>query len=303
MLAGALLLDLLAGEYPGRLHPVVWMGQVTDKLVDFAPAEGARGQFLFGCLLVVVVVAVFALPLWLLLEWLRGASPGFAVVAGALALKPAFSIRALAAAARRVEAALIEGDLPVAQAAVGHLVSRDVGGLGPGQVASATVESVAENFTDSVVAPLLWFVVLGVPGAIAYRAVNTMDAMVGYHGRYEFIGKAAARLDDVLNWVPARMAGLLLVAAAPFSGMRAGPAWRTMLAEHATTESPNAGWTMSAMAGALGVRLEKVGAYVLGRGFGRPSAGTIEGAMHVYRHALVIFLALCFLLTAVVHAR
>lgn len=302
MLAGALLLDLLAGEYPNRLHPTVWMGVLTDKLLDFAPHEGTAEQFVFGVALVVAVAGLFAVPLWFGLQWLEQWNQGVYVLVGALALKPAFSIRALWAAARRVEMALIEGELTAAQAAVGHLVSRDTAALGPGQVASAAVESVAENFTDSVVAPLLWFVVLGPTGAIAYRAVNTQDAMVGYHGRYEYIGKAAARLDDVLNYVPARLGGLLLVAAAPFSGANGGAAWRTMLADHRRTESPNAGWTMSAMAGALGVRLEKIGHYVLGDGLSRPTAGSVERSLRVYMHATALLLAGCFLALAVLHA-
>ncbi len=301
MLAGALLLDLLAGEYPPRLHPVVWMGKLTDRLVDLAPRAGVVRQLLFGGLLVLVVAGAFALPLQVALDWLAQANRGMAVVASALAFKAAFSIRALTEAARRVEAALIEDELSQAQTAVGHLVSRDTGALNSPQVASAAVESVAENFTDSVVAPLLYGVLLGPAGAIAYRAINTLDAMVGYHGRYEYLGKAAARLDDVLNYVPARIAGLVMVAGAHFGGSAPG-AWRAMWRDHGQTESPNAGWTMSAMAGALGVRLEKSGHYVLAAGSPPATAGTIERSLRVYRHATALAVTLCFLLTAVLHA-
>jgi len=127
----------------------------------------------------------------------------------------------------------------------------------------------AESVTDSIVAPLFYWLLLGVPGTIAYRVVNTFDSMIGYHGEYEYIGKFAARLDDVPNYIPARISGLLLVASAYLSRMNGSRSWLTMLRDHSKTESPNAGWTMSAMAGALRVQLEKPGYYRLG-GDGKP---------------------------------
>ena len=127
------------------------------------------------------------------------------------------------------------------------------------------MESVAESTCDSLVAPLFYFLLLGVPGAIGYRVVNTLDSMIGYHGKYEYLGKFAARLDDVLNFIPARLTALLLVLAAFVMKRNGRKAWQTALREHAKTESPNAGWPMAAMAGALDVRLEKVGHYQLGK--------------------------------------
>ena len=124
---------------------------------------------------------------------------------------------------------------------------------------SATVESVAENTSDSFVAPLFYFLLLGIPGAIAYRVVNTLDAMVGYHGEYEYLGKFASKLDDVLNFIPARLTALLLVVAAFLSKRSASASWRVALSDHSKTESPNAGWPMAAVAGALNVQLETVG--------------------------------------------
>jgi adenosylcobinamide-phosphate synthase len=124
---------------------------------------------------------------------------------------------------------------------------------------------VSENVTDSFIGPWLAFALFGLPGAVAYRAINTLDSMIGYHGKYEYLGKASARLDDLVNLVPARLTALLLVfSSALLPGQRAASAWRIMWRDHARTESPNAGWTMSGMAGALGVELEKVGHYRLG---------------------------------------
>ncbi|MSQ09436.1 MAG: cobalamin biosynthesis protein CobD [Dehalococcoidia bacterium] len=302
MLAGALLLDLLAGEYPSRWHPVVWMGVLTDRLIDFAPKDSQGEQFVYGVLVVGVVVGVFTFGTWFIVDIIRQYNPGFAVVAGALLLKPTFSIRGLWRAARGVQGALAAGEIEEARVAVSHLVSRDVAVLGQRQIASAAVESVAENFTDSVVAPLLWFVAFGPAGAMGYRAANTLDAMIGYHGRFEFLGKFAARLDDVLNLIPARIAALVLLLATPLSGANLRMAWLTLWRDHAHTASPNAGWTMSALAGALGVRLEKSGHYTLGSGFAIAAGSDIGRSLRLYWNATSILVALCFVLLAVLHA-
>ena len=178
------------------------------------------------------------------------------------------SLRGLFAAALEVGRLLLAGDLQAARAALAwHLVSRPTADLEAGQVASGAIESVAENLTDAYAAPLAFFFVFGLPGAALYRAVNTADAMLGYRdGPLEHFGKAAARLDDALNIVPARLAALAIVAAAPLVGANGRLAWRMLLRDRAVTASPNAGWTMAAIAGALGVTLEKPGAYRLGDG-------------------------------------
>jgi adenosylcobinamide-phosphate synthase len=185
-----------------------------------------------------------------------------------------------------VESALRAGHLADARRLVGfHLVSRPTGELDADHVASAAVESAAENLTDAFVAPLLCYLAFGLPGAYAYRAINTADAMIGYRAeRFEYFGKAAARLDDVLNIVPARLSALAIAAAARVAGGDARRAWRVMMRDHGRTASPNAGWTMSAMAGALGVALEKPGAYRLGDG-SLPGPGHIGRARRIARAA------------------
>ena len=205
------------------------------------------------------------------------------LVLEALALACLFSLRGLAAAARRVAAALEGGELDAARALLGRdLVSRPTAGLDAGHVASATIESVAENLTDSFLAPACCFLVAGLPGVAAYRAINTADAMFGYReGALEHFGKVAARLDDLLNLLPARLAGSALVAGAALAGERARRALAVMRRDRRLTASPNAGWTMAAMAGALGVVLEKPGAYRLGEG-SLPSAGDVARSIRVF---------------------
>jgi adenosylcobinamide-phosphate synthase len=198
----------------------------------------------------------------------------------AVLLKSVLSLRRLLEAGREVEAALQAGDLPGARRLVSwHLVSRDTSALGAGHVASAAIESLAENLPDSYLAPLLAYAAGGLPLAWAYRFCNTADAMIGYHdARHEYVGKFAARLDDVLNWLPARLAGALLAVAAPAAGGEARRAWRTLHGQHTRTASPNAGWPMSAAAGGLQVRLEKPGHYTLAGGPDLPTAADLRRA-------------------------
>ena len=167
------------------------------------------------------------------------------------------------------------------------LVSRDAEDLTEPLVAAAAIESVAENTTDSFIAPWLAFALLGLPGAFAYRAVNTLDSMIGYRGEYEYLGKVSARLDDLLNLIPARLsAGLLLLAGVVASECSVRQGWRTALREHRVTASPNAGWTIAAVAGLLGVALEKPGHYILGSAFSHPEASDIGRAVQLaYRVA------------------
>lgn len=285
ILAGALAIDLVAGEYPGRFHPVVWMGKVIDFLLDHSPHSGADRQFIFGVALVAIMLALFTVPAWVLLNFVEYRSEYAFIFAGAFLLKSTFSIRALWASVDGVRDALKQANLQDARHLVGQIVSRDTAVLDESQVAAAAIESAAENFTDSVVAPLFYFVLLGPVGALGYRVVNTLDAMVGYHGHYEYLGKAAARLDDLLNLIPARLGALLIVLCSAGSG-NVEQAWRTMWRDSAATESPNAGWTMSAMAGALGVRLEKVGAYQLGAEYNMPEAADISRCLSIVAAAV-----------------
>lgn len=290
----ALAFDLLLGDPPNRYHPVVLMGHFIRGMARLAPRQGPIRRFLHGTGLVLSGIALFSLPLaWVLAE-VRRLNPLAYGLLAALLLKATFACTGLVKAARQVKAALERSDLPEARRLVSwHLVSRDTSQLDASLVAAATVESVAENITDSIVAPLLFFALAGLPGAWAYRFVNTCDAMLGYHDPvHEHLGKFAARLDDGLNFIPARLTGLLLVAATGLVGEDAAGAWRTMWQQHHRTASPNAGWTMSAMAGALGVTLEKVGHYRLEGGPDLPGPETIDRALKVAAVTIGLFVGL-----------
>ena len=277
----ALLLDLALGEPPNRLHPTVWIGNTVALAERIAPgaSAGTTLQLAFGAGMALLIPAAWGAAAWAVSFGLLQLHPLAYVIVVAALLKTTFSVRMLHRVAAGIGLILTAGDIAEARRQMSSLVSRDTSQLTAGQMAAGAIESVAENITDSIVGPLLAFALFGLPGAVAYRAINTLDSMVGYHGRYEYLGKASARLDDLVNLIPARTAALLLwLSTAVLPGMAGGRAWRIMFAHRGRTESPNAGWTMAGMAGGLGVTLEKVGHYRLGDPAPEPEAQHIGRA-------------------------
>ncbi|MCS4509906.1 adenosylcobinamide-phosphate synthase CbiB [Xylophilus ampelinus] len=305
----ALAVDWRWGE-PRVLHPVVGMGRYlgvagrclmrrgdadADAGVDGSPSTGRWRLFAAGALAWAVgAVAVGGAAA--LLQWVALQLPPWAAAAAiGLALKPLLAWRMLHDEVAAVEAALAVS-LDAGRSRLSRLVSRDVTRLSAAEVRESAIETLAENLNDSVVAPLFWFLLLGLPGAAVYRFANTADAMWGYRGRWEWAGKWAARADDVLSWLPARITAALLL------GLR--PAlWPRLPAEARRTPSPNGGWPMGAMALRLGVRLSKPGAYYLHPGGRTPLpadtaqaldfaikavlAGVLCGLLAIYSIALV----------------
>jgi adenosylcobinamide-phosphate synthase len=288
-------LDVVAGEPPDRWHPVAWIGRALDAIERRAAARTvATGAV--GVIAVTAGVAGAAALVGALARRLGRAGS----VLEALALKPTFAVGRLATAAGEVAAALDRGGLDDARQLCGrHLVSRPTATLDRLEVTSAAVESVAENLADSVAGPLLAYALGGLAGAWAYRAVNTADSMWGYRdARYERFGRVAARLDDAVNLLPARVAAAALAAGAALAGEDGVGALRLAWRDHARTASPNAGWPMSAMAGALGVSLAKPGVYRLGDGPLPGERTAIARAVRVFGAAsgLVVGITLALML-------
>lgn len=255
--AAGLAVDAVAGEPPAPVHPVAAFGQAMGGL-ERRWWRDARAP---GVAYAAAGVSV-------------GAVAGWAVRSTALATALAVAGNALARAALGVETALVAGDLDEARRRLPALVGRDVGGLDARGVSRAAVESVAENLVDAVVAPALWAAAGGAPGVLAYRAANTLDAMVGHRDqRHERFGWASARVDDLANWVPARVTASLVAAARP---ARAVHVWRCVRRDASAHPSPNAGVAEAAFAGALGLRLGGPLSYG-GRGVVSPFLG--EGRM------------------------
>lgn len=264
----ALCVDRAFGEPPVRWHPVVAMGRYLGwfgpKLWALSPAAARLAGAMAWCLGALMVLAL-ALVLDIGLRALvLGSSVDLApmpmlmlAIATGLLLKPMLAWRLLRDEVVAVEAGLVRS-LPEGRERLARLVSRPVDTLDATQVRESAIETLAENLNDSVVAPLFWFAVAGLPGAALYRFANTADAMWGYRDHRRWMGAWAARADDVLSWLPARLTALLLALAAG-----RWPGWRAMRRQAALTPSPNGGWPMGTAALLLGVRLNKPGAYAL----------------------------------------
>jgi adenosylcobinamide-phosphate synthase len=265
-------LDAAFGEPRSAWHPVAWFGRAVSPLGDRLPARPPAAAFVAGAAAWMLAVAAVAAAAWRLQAWMSTLPAWLALPLLALALKPAFAWRMLEDEVRAVEAALGRG-LEAGRQRLSHLCSRDVSTLDAAAVRETAIETLAENLTDSLVAPLFWFAVAGLPGAWAWRAANTLDAMWGYRGRWEWAGKWTARADDALAWVPARIAAALL--------WRRTISPRTLRREARRTPSPNGGWTMAALALRLGVRLGKPGVYVLNPEGRAPDAAALERALRI----------------------
>jgi adenosylcobinamide-phosphate synthase len=302
LLVGSLAIDALFGDMPAVLrrvpHPVVLAGRAITffdrKLNREIRSEVSRRHR--GIVTVVVLVGAAA-ALGLAIEGVfRGSLLGAAIECMLIAVLVAQ--RSLFEHVAAVARALDGGGLAAGRAAVRHIVGRDPMSLDAYGVARAAIESLAENFSDGVVAPVFWYLLLGLPGLFAYKMANTLDSMIGHRTpRYRSFGWAAARFDDVLNTVPARLSGLLLAAAAVFAKKcRPGHALAIMLRDGRKHHSPNAGWPESAMAGALGLALAGPRRYPeglvadpwLGDGSARAATSDITRALQLYRLACLI---------------
>jgi len=312
----AFLLDLLLGDPRWLPHPVVGMGKAA--LLCEAPlrsagrllgrvAGGPRGEFLAGVGLVLLIAGGSFLGsgelLWFLLA--RGFWPA-ALLISAFLVYTTLAARSLAEHARAVELALAAGDLGEARRAVGLIVGRDTATLDEPEAARAAVESIAENTSDGIVAPLFYAAVGGAPLALAYRAVNTLDAMYGHRTRENlYFGRAAARLDDFFNYLPARLTGLLMLGAGFMLKKDVRFAWRVLREDGGKHPSPNSGRPEAAMAGILNVRLGGANSYhgeitVLPylNAAGRPAAGEDLGrALRVTQISSWLAFAGCLLLS------
>lgn len=288
VLIGALVLDRAMGEPSNTYHPVAYLGRIIAALMS-----RLGDHRLSGVLLYVSTVLPFALGAYLLAS-IQGIA---GLVLAAFMLKLQFSWRGLEEHARPVADHLLQGEVDEARKVVSSIVGRDTSSLEERHIASAAVESVGDSTVDGIIAPLFYYVLFslafgvseGVAGAAFYRATNTLDSMVGYRKKgMRDIGFCSAKMDDLLNYVPARISGGLLI----FSALFLGEAWRNSvgiyLRDRCKTPSPNAGHPISAVAGALGVQLEKIGVYRIGE------RHEDLGARHILRALSMVNLSVAF---------
>jgi len=274
----AYLLDLAIGDPEQLPHPVRLIGSAIKRgEAILRPLIKTRsGEFIGGLLLTVTVVGATATAAVLLLQlanWLNRAAGAALMVYLA---STTMATRNLIDEARAVERVLRAGDIARARVQVGRIVGRDTDKLSESEIVRAAVESVAESASDGIVAPMFYLALGGAPAALAYKAINTLDSMIGHNdSRYRYFGRVAARLDDVANFAPARLTALLITAAAFLSGRNWRAAWTVWQRDAARHKSPNAGRPEAAMAGALGVRLGGLNFYD-----GEPHYGAHFGEAH-----------------------
>ena len=308
-----MLIELAAG-YPQALvraigHPVTWIGTLIallDRSLNRATdtPEHRRGAGIVAVLVVCLIVGVVAFVVQRELVRLP-----FGIFLAALAASALIAQRSLHRHVADVALALEKDGLDAGRRAVARIVGRDTGVLDEAGVARAAIESLAENFSDGVVAPVLWMIIGGLPGAALYKAINTADSMIGHRTpRHEAFGWAAARLDDLINLPASRLGAVLIVAAAALSSdAAAGLAWQAVVRDAPKHRSPNAGYPEAAMAGALGLALAGPRLYggvevddaTMGQGRRDASAADIRRALALYRRADAILLALVAALAAV----
>ncbi|MBS7813693.1 adenosylcobinamide-phosphate synthase CbiB [Roseococcus pinisoli] len=300
----ALLVEVAVG-YPDRLvraigHPVIWIGRLISFLETRLnrPALGFAQRRMLGVLALVLLVAVTGLA-GVALQAALG------VVVAAVLASSLLAQRSLHQHVARVAEALETGGLEAGRETVSHIVGRDPQGLDEAGVARAAIESLAENFSDGVVAPAFWIGAGGLAGGAVYKAVNTADSMIGHRSeRYRAYGWAAARLDDLLNLPASRLSALLIIAAAGLQGLDWRGAWRAVRRDAPRHRSPNAGWPEAAMAGALGLALGGPRSYAgvavddgyMGDGRREAGAADIRAALRLFRFADALGIGLALLL-------
>ncbi|MEM1229953.1 MAG: adenosylcobinamide-phosphate synthase CbiB [Pseudomonadota bacterium] len=305
LMAAAWLLEVLVGWPQGLTrrigHPVIWVGTLINSLEQLAgPGSGTVfQQRLAGVLTVLATIATAVITVQLIIALAHSVGLAFAlevVIAASL-----LASRSLDTHVRAVAQALETQGLEAGRTAVAQIVGRDVAALEADGVSRAAIESLAENASDGVVAPLFWGVLLGLPGLVAYKAINTLDSMIGHRSpRYQYYGTAAARLDDFANLVPARLTGWLFVLVAAQPSACAS----VMRRDAPNHRSPNAGWPEAAAAAALGIALggprrygtDEVAAVWLNQAGRAASPPDIHSALQLYRRALVLLAAVLLLI-------
>ena len=266
----ALLIDFVFGEVPDRIHPTVWMGKVISFLKPKIRDPNPWDEKLNGTLLALFVIGLFSLPAYFIILWTRQFLGWVLYIfVAAVLLKMTFAVKCMGQYTVPIAHAVEKGDVDSARRLLPFIVRREPSSLTEKQVISAAVESIAESSTDGITSSFFYFALFGVPGAIAYRVVNTLDSMVGYKDDvHKNIGWFSANFDTIANYIPTRLTAVLMVLSAAILEENWRNSWRIMKRDRRALSSANAGWTIAAMAGALGTQLEKPGFYKLGDGNG-----------------------------------
>ena len=291
----ALLLDFLVGDPKTKYHPTAWMGKLIALLVPFTKSNSARKELLGGILLVSVIVIIVSILLVVLdigisLLTIDIVSLIISITIGSILLKTTIAIRGMQKHALAVVNAIEEGDLDSARNHLSMIVKRDTKNLDKNHILSGVLESVSENTVDGVTGPLFYYAIFGLPGAFVYRAINTIDSMVGYKTTlFKNVGWFGAKCDTVLNYAPSRLTGLVMILGALILGYNWKESLYIMRRDSRKLESHNAGFPMAALAGALGTRLEKMNYYTIGNGSIEFTKSHIISAITLMKVSSILF--------------
>jgi len=291
----ALLLDFLVGDPKTKYHPTAWMGKLIALLVPFTKSNSARKELLGGILLVSVIVIIVSTLLVVLdvgisLLTIDIVSLIVSIAIGSILLKTTIAIRGMQKHALAVVNAIEEGDLDSARNHLSMIVKRDTKNLDKNHILSGVLESVSENTVDGVTGPLFYYAIFGLPGAFVYRAINTIDSMVGYKTTlFKNVGWFGAKCDTILNYAPSRLTGLVMILGALILGYNWKESLYIMRRDSRKLESPNAGFPMAALAGALGTRLEKMNYYTIGNGSIEFTKSHIISAITLMKVSSILF--------------
>lgn len=286
----AVVIDLLFGELPTKIHPVVFIGRIIEIFKNLNGKYTFLNKRIAGAFLTIFLIILLSL-IFAFIIWIFKFNYILMIIISSILLSTTFSIKFLINSADNVKTDL--NNIDNAKKSVSYLVSRDTSQLSYDKIISAVIETLTENITDSVVSPIFYTFILGVLGGITYRVVNTLDAMIGYKNPKNInIGWFPAKLDDVLNYLPARITGILIILAAFILKLNWRNSYKIMIKDAKTTPSPNSGYPMAATAGALGIQLIKPGCYKLGDPINNLKSETITEAIQLTKISIILFLIL-----------
>ena len=294
----ALLLDFLIGDPKTKYHPTAWIGKLIAVLVPFSRNNSPKKE-LFGGILIVFTVVVIVSTLLVALDFgislltIDIVSLVVSIVFGSILLKTTIAIRGMQKHALSVVDALEKDDLDSARNHLSMIVKRNTKNLDKNHISSAVLESVSENTVDGVTGPLFYYAVFGLPGAFVYRAINTIDSMIGYKtSLFRNIGWFGANCDTILNYIPSRLTGLVMILSALILGYNWKESFYIMKRDGRKLESPNAGFPIAALAGALGTKLEKINYYAVGDGNIEFTKSHIISAIRLMKVSSILFCGL-----------
>lgn len=289
----AILLDMILGDPINRYHPTAWIGNVIAYLKPKLKSEEREKEVIKGTIVALVIIFIVTASSYIIIFISSFFGYIILTIVSAVALKMTIAIKSMEEHAKKVIEALIDDNLLEARKRVSMIVGRDTSALDREHILSAVIESISESITDGITGALFYYSLMDIPGAFGYRAINTLDSMLAYKDEYhKNIGLFSAKLDTIANYIPARITGLLIILSAMILGLDWRRALKIMMRDKSNTPSLNGGWTISSMAGVLGLRLEKMGYYKIGDAYEEIEIRHCYMAIKIMKVTVLLFILL-----------